>query len=311
MDLFLQTLQSVAAMFLIGVAGFWVVSRRLVAREAIGSLTALAIDIALPCLAFSRILAKFDPGSYSGWYMQPIHWGVFTLGIGVLVLLTRRVACSEVRREFTASLFYQNAIFVPMIVIVSMHGEHAPMLVDLFLFTLLFPSMFFATAHLFFAVKGEKLRWQRIVNPVCVATLLAVGLRLLSWDAAVPGFLVMATERIGDMALPLVVLIIGGSMHLGAAEEARPDWREMLTFVAIKNLLFPLVVLLVVIFLRPAYRLALLLVLQAGVPPLTTVPVITARYGGNRRAANHFFLASFVSAILTLPAMVWLFHVFF
>ena len=51
--------------------------------------------------------------------------------------------------------------------------------------------------------------------------------------------------------------------------------------------------------------------MQACVPPVTAIPIITEREGGDRNIVNQFMVASFLFSLLTIPAMLMLFSRFF
>jgi len=69
----------------------------------------------------------------------------------------------------------------------------------------------------------------------------------------------------------------------------------VIEFILIKNLLFPLVFLGLLIWLHPNYAIAFTIILQAAIPPITGVPIFAERYGGNRAIASQFIVASLYS----------------
>ena len=79
----------------------------------------------------------------------------------------------------------------------------------------------------------------------------------------------------------------------------------------IKNMVFPLIFLGVLLVLRPSYPIALLLLLQSAVPPVTAISIFTQRAGGNQSIVNQFLIASFVCSLVSIPLMVTLFSLFF
>jgi predicted permease len=86
---------------------------------------------------------------------------------------------------------------------------------------------------------------------------------------------------------------------------------EIIKFIVIKNIVFPLVFLGIVLLIRPAYHVALLILLESAIPPITAVPLITERFGGNRAVADQFLLASFLFSMISVSVMVSLFSMFF
>ena len=73
----------------------------------------------------------------------------------MLTFICSTVARAEYRREFRVSLLFQNGIFFPLAIIAEMYGTNSVLLVELFLFTLLYPAFFFNASPLFFS-KGLK-----------------------------------------------------------------------------------------------------------------------------------------------------------
>jgi hypothetical protein len=51
--------------------------------------------------------------------------------------------------------------------------------------------------------------------------------------------------------------------------------------------------------------------LQASVPPLTAIPILTERFGGNREIVNQFMFVSFAVSLVSIPLMMGLFSLYF
>lgn len=309
MTLFFSTVEAVAVLLALGLLGFALARHRVVPEQALGVLSSLALDIALPSLVFVGILERFEPEAAPGWWHLPLWWGAMTLFNGLLTAAATRLSRRESRSEFAVSLFFQNGLFFPYAVIVGLRGENDPLTVDLFLFTLFYPSLFFSGYRYFFPNAGEEgPDWSRIFNRVLIATAAAVGLRLTGLNAWVPGFLVAGIGMLGEMALPLLLLILGGNVFVDFRNRGPLFPREMAKFILAKNLLFPLATLGVLALVRPAAPVALIILLQAASPPITAVPIVVARCGGDRNIANQFNFSSILAAAVTVPVMVTLFH---
>jgi len=306
-----STFESVALLLGIGVLGTWVIGKRILPREALGLLSILALDISLPSLVFVNIIKDFKPSEFEGWWLLPLWWAGETVIFGVLTALSSLVAKRETRREFAASLFFQNALFFPLAILTSLYGAGSSYIVDLFFFQLFFPSLLFSTAHLFFGQPTQALNWGKIINRVLLATLAATALRLTGTQMIIPGFAVSALEMVGNMALPLLMLILGGNMYVDYKEQGRLFPGEILKFILIKNFFFPLTTLALLILVHPAYHISLMVILQAAVPPVTAVPILTDRAGGQRDIVNQFMFSSFAVSLFSIPLMMGLFGMFF
>jgi malate permease and related proteins len=317
MNVLLITFQAVAALLGIGVLGFWIIGRRRVPSNALGLLNSIAIDIALPCLVLANIMAQFAPREYTGWWQMPLWWLGFSVISLALTLVTSFLVKKEFRGEFGMSLFYQNGIFFPLLIITGLFSQPAHYLVQLFLFIFLQPSVVFSTYPLFFSKRPatEKLNWKRILNPVLVVTLIGLVLGLAGVKEHVPNFVVMIIVMVGGMATPLFMLILGGNVYndfKGGTGGGRKIYTwEVIKFTLVKNLLFPLVFLGIIIWIHPEYSIAFILMIQAAIPPITAIPIFAERSGGNRAIASQFIVASFIFSIISIPAIIFLFSRFF
>lgn len=317
MNVFLITLQAVLALLGIGLLGFWVIGRRRVPSDTLAFLQSLAIDIALPLLVVANLISGFSPQEYPDWWRMPLWWLGFTIVALALSLSASFLVRKEIRSEFTIGLFYQNGLFFPILIIEGLFGLDNPYLVPLFLFVIFYPSMIFSTYTLFFGkrIQKEKLNWRRIVNPVLVATVVGLVIGFVSANEYIPDFLITIVTMVGAIAAPLIMLILGGNIYNDFMYKADNNrrWyiREVVKFVVIKNVVFPLVFLGLLLWLRPNSTIALIVMIQAAVPPITGIPIFVERCRGNRQIASQFVVASFIFSIFSIPAFLYLFSRFF
>jgi len=318
MNTFLVTFQAVAALLGIGVLGFWIIGRRKVPANALSLLNAIAIDLTLPCLVLGNLLVQFSPSELPDWWRMLLWFVGFEIAALALSLGTAFLVNKKVRSEFSLSLFLQNGIFFPLIIISGLFpGRAETFLALLFLFTMLHPTVSFTVNPYFFSTGAPKsgFNWQRIANPVLIATVIGIGMGLSGFSAYVPDFILTILRMIGAMATPLFMLILGGNIYNDFKQNKdsgrRFYWNEIIRFVVVKNLLFPAVFLAILVWLKPDYPLAFIIVLQAAVPPITAIPIFTERAGGNRMLTNQFIVASFLASIITIPLVILVFSRFF
>ncbi|MCX7911728.1 MAG: AEC family transporter [Dehalococcoidales bacterium] len=311
------TFEAVFVLLGIGVLGFWVIGRRRVAGATLSFLSSLATDIALPFLVLGNLIRDFSPRDFPGWWRMPLWW----LGFSVISLLLSLAASFAVRREirpeFRMSLFYQNGIFFPLVILSGLFGLDNQYLVVLFVFMALHPSLVFSTYTLFYQgrIQKEKLNWRRIANPVLITTLIGITIGLSGVSRHVPGFVLSILTMVGAMATPLFMLILGGNIYndLMFREDGKRRFyaADVVKFVAVKNVVFPLVFLGLLVLLRPDNTTAFIVLLQAAVPPITAIPILAERCGGNRAVASQFIVGSFAFGVVSIPAMIYVFSMFF
>lgn len=312
MEIFGIVLQSVLVLLGIGFIGFWITRRHILPENVISFLSTLAIDIALPATVFASIMVNFNPDDFPNWWQLPLWWLFFTSVALVLSLTFRFVSRKETRDEFGISLFFQNGIFFPLIILSGIFGTETAFIAQLFIFIMFHPTLFFSTYQLFFRKKtSSPLRWQRLINPVLVATVIAVVINLIGVRTYLPDFIVNIFEILGAMALPLVMIILGGSLYLDFQQKGKFYVGEITKFIIVKNIVFPLVFIGLLVWLKPDYNIALLIFLQAAVPPVTATPILTDRAGGRKSITTQFVFTSFIASMLTIPGVFSLFNLYF
>jgi len=310
MDVFSSVFTGVATLLLIGILGFWLLSRRVLEGNILAPLAVLSIDIALPCLTFTGILSGFDPVSQRLWWTLPVWWAGFTVFAFILARVLSMAASRRVRREFMAASFFQNGIFFPLAILSAKFGTSSQILVTLFLFTLFYPAFFFTVSPLFFGKSaGRDLR--KVITPVLAATLLGVAVTLLGLRPYIPDFVIYGLKTVGAMTIPLLMIVLGGNIFVDMRESGKIHALEIIKFVLVKNVVFPACTLSVLVALRPPYEIAFILMLESAVPPITAIPIITGREGGDRTIVNQFMVASFIVSLVSIPAAITVFSRFF
>jgi hypothetical protein len=314
MGLFVTTFESVAVLLGIGVVGFWIIKKRIIPGNIMGLLSPLALDIALPSLIFVNIINNFEPTQSTNWWQLPLWWGFFTIISACLTFIFMFISQKKTRREFAISLFYQNGIFFPLAVLTGIFGSDSQYVIFLFLFIIFYPALFFGSYFMFFKNKDVKsINWKRIIHPVLIFTIIAIIIKISGTQDYIPYFVKRIFVLLGGMTIPLIMIILGGNIYLDFQKKGKIQLFEISKFVIIKNLLFPLIFIIVLLSMKSiiSYPVALLILLQAAVPPLTAVPLVTERSGGNRAIVNQFIVASFTLSLFTIPAMLFLFESYF
>lgn len=315
MDIFIVILEAVLVLLGIGVIGFWITRRGVIPETAHGFIIRLAIDIALPCMIFASILIKFSPSEYPDWWQLPLWWLLFAVISLILTLSTMFVSKKDTRSEFAINLFYQNGLFFPLVVISGIFGPDAPYLPQLYIFTIIHPIMFHSTYNLFFKNGKGQLKWNRIYNPIIIAVILAVTVQLFGVKDYLPDVVHSILQILGAMALPLIMIILGGSLYLDFKQKGKFYSIEITKFIIIKNVVFPLaflgLLLLIDFIYGITYNIAILFILESAVPPVTATPILTERAGGNKSISTQFVFSSFVLSVLSIPAIFYLFSRFF
>ena len=312
MNIFLVTLESVAVLLGIGIFGFFIIRYKVIPSTILSALTPLALDITLPSLIFVDILSDFTPELYPFWWQYPLWWMVFTVIAFILTMIFSQFSKKETRNEFRISLFYQNGIFFPLALFSGMFPGESRYVVILFLFTIFYPAFFFSTYSLFFnSTHSEKysIPFKKIIHPALIATLAAVIIGIFHLQQFVPEFVTSILSLLGGMTIPLLMIILGGNIFVNYTKYGLSDIKETILFIIVKNIIFPILFLPILLLLKEitSSKILLILFLQSAVPPITAVPVVTKRLGGNDALTGQFVVSSFLFSLISLPVMIALF----
>jgi malate permease and related proteins len=311
MNIFLITLESVAVLLGIGIIGFFIIRQKIIPTTVLSALTPLALDIALPSLIFVDIFTDFSPKIYPLWWQYPLWWMFFTVIAFALSIIFSFLSKKETRNEFRLSLFYQNGIFFPLALFAGMFPGNSRYVVILFLFTIFYPAFFFSTYHFFFKSNEEKIKipLNKIVHPALLATIIAIVLSLLHVKDFISVFFVSILSLLGDMTVPLLMLILGGNIYINYKKHGLSHFKDTLLFTVTKNLFFPLCFIPILYFLQDfvSSEILFILFLQSAVPPITATPVVINRMGGNDGLAGQFVVSSFLFSLVTLPIMIFVY----
>jgi hypothetical protein len=314
MDLYITTFESVAVLLGIGIIGFYIIKRQILPGNILSILSPLALEIALPSLIFVRIIVNFSPEKYSDWWHLPLWWGLFTIIAFGLTLCFRFISQKKFRSEFAVTLFFQNAIFFPLAILAGIFPDDPSYMLYLFFYTIFYPPLFFSTYFLFFKTKKKiKINWRRIIHPVLIATIIAIVIASLGLKISEDNFIIRIFSLLGAMAIPLLFLILGGNIYNDFREKGKLFLKETIKFVIVKNFIFPLIFLGILFYLKEyiPFHIGLILIIQSAVPPLTAIPIVTKRVGGNRSIVNQFIVASFSVSLVSIPLIIFLFSQIF
>jgi len=314
MDLFITTFESVAVLLGIGLIGFYIIKKRILPGNILSVLSPLALEIALPCLIFVRIVTTFTPEAYPDWWQLPFWWALFTLVTLSLTLGFMFVSKKSFRREFAISLFFQNAIFFPLAILAGIFPDDPSYLLYLFFFTILYPPLLFSTYFLFFKTEKKiSINLRRIVHPVLIATIIAVCIGFIGLGITEDNIVIRILSLLGGMTIPLLFIILGGNIYNDFKAQGRLQVFEVAKFVLVKNVVFPFIFLGILFYFKAfiPFHIMIILIIQSAVPPVTAVPLVVERAGGNRSIVNQFIVASFIVSLFSIPLVMYLFEMLF
>lgn len=307
MNIFLITFQAIAILLIIGFIGFWSISKKIVPLKALDVLSPLIIEISIPALIFVNILTKFDANKLSNWYFLPLWWVIYTLFILILTLVIGKFIKIP---EFKLGLIYPNSVFIPIALIPSLFVGNSLMMVELFIFTILSPVFVFNSYFYFYKIEG-KFNFKKLFNPILIATILSMILVLTGVGDYVPNIIIKVGKMLGGLALPLVMILIGGNIYVDFRKRGKLNFKLILTFVLFRNIILPIVILCLLFWIKPNPEIAFLIFLMTIVPPLTAIPILVERAKGHIALANQFIVFSLLFSSITIPLWLMIFNKYY
>ena len=155
---------------------------------------------------------------------------------------------------------------------------------------------------------GGRPSWRRLINPPSISIICAGALTFLGGREAVPEFLFLIVDSLAACAIPLGLLLIGGSVsELWQERKPSDNLRPELCGVYTRLLIVPAIFLIAVAILPfdGQYKwIAEALVVQAAMPAGIFAIVVVKSFDCDESVALRVILATLLGCMLTMPA--WL-----
>ena len=308
--MFIQTgttvFSAIFQLFLVSLAAGILVRKQIVSRSQVQALSAVTVNVFLPCLIAAKILVQFDPGNVTNWWLLPVS-GVFIILIGLAfsVLFFR---LKPEKRPLMALASIQNAIYIVLpigqILFVDQFDRFA---LYCFLLALgLNPVMWSVGKILISGEKDTRIRWKDFVTPPLVATFISIVAVFTHVSVFVPGPVIASMDLLGQATVPIAVFILGATMG-SISFRKLPPLKDILTVALVKFVLLPVTVFAILYYGKFYVSMPLfcsLMMIQAASPPATNLILIVENYGGDAQSVSSMMLIQYLICILAIP--VWI-----
>lgn len=275
--------------------------------EADESLLKLVVNFLYPCLIFDNALGNAALRAPGNLFVAPLL-GFATMAGGILLAyaVARRAgfAVGSGLRTFAFSVGIFNYGYMAIPLVEKLFGREA--LGVLFVFNVGCEAAIWTVGILMLA--GVSLRgggWRRVLNPPVYALVLAVALNLAGADSWLPVILRQSIKMVAACAVPLGLLVIGGTLvEYLAAPRTLVDRKITPLSCALRLGVIPLAMLAPAAFLPLPPELKGVLVVQAAMPAGILPIVIAKHYGGRPLVAVQIVLGTTAVGLFTVP--LWL-----
>jgi hypothetical protein len=299
----LQLILPVFALIAIGV-----VVRRVhwIEGEAEASLLKLVVNVLFPCLIFESITGNAALQDAKNVWVPPLMGFVVTAGGFLLGRVIGRAAGLTVGtglRTFALTVGIANYGYLPLPIMAGIWGPESRGV--LLVHNVGVEAALWTVGVL--VLNGLSLRegWKRLVSPILITLVLAIGLNLAGAAPLLPKIFTDLVHSLAVCAVPLGLLMTGVSLA-SFLDDLRALVRPKITVLAcvVRLGIFPVLILAAAKWLPLSVELKRVLVVQAAMPA-GVMPIIIARhYGGQPLTAVQIVLGTTVLALLTIP--LWL-----
>lgn len=304
---------SYAQLFVIVLPVFLVVALGVVLRRANwvtesseSSLFNLVIKVGTPCLIFDSVVSNAalrEPANLIGAPL--VGFSLTLVGIGVAWLVARGIGLhvGTGLRTFALTAGIANYGYLPLPIVDALWGPEARGL--LLTHNVGVEAAIWTGGVLVISGLSPREGWRKLLNVPLASLVIAIAANLSGLGAHVPAPLLSALHLVGQMMIPLGLIMTGVSIqpHLGDPGKLFAP-RISLGACLVRLLILPVIFFAVAKFGPFSPELKQIIIVQ-GAMPTAVLPIIIARvYGGQPLTAVQMVLVTTALGIFTIPA--WL-----
>ena len=307
MKTFLVALGAVAVLLAAAVPGYVLKKKNMVSEDTMPALSKILLYVCTPCLS----IYTFKNATFSMEMLGNI--GIFSLlalivqivMLGIAYLLFRRKMKHPLYRIMTIACSLGNCAFFGIPILEALYPETAS---GLLIYTSVYAIIMNVIGWtLGAAIISQNLQYVSIkkifLNPATVALVLAIP--FFVFEIPLPESLDSMVSLIGRMATPISMLIMG--MRLATTDFKRMfTTKQIYISILMKQLLMPLVCLLMVAFLPVDSGMKAVLYIICCCPVASVVLNFSEILGEGQKEAASAVLLSTILSIATLPVMTLL-----
>ncbi len=285
-------------LFLLIFVGVLASKRKIINPQGRKSLSGLLINIILPCNTVSAFLGGIKADAEFGrdcllsvTISALIQIFVTILGKYIFVKLTPQK--NSVCRY---GMICSNSSFIGIPVAESLFGPPGVLFTSIFQIPIRFTMWTFGLA-LFTKVNRKDAIKKLIFHPCIIA--IFIGFALIFLPVRLPHFLSDSISILSKCTTPLSMLVIGSI--LSEADFKTMFSREVLFFTAIRIVIFPLLIFVILIPLHLNHLLVSISIIMSGMPAGSTASILADKYGSDAVFASQIIFVSTLFSIITIP----------
>jgi malate permease and related proteins len=300
---------AIIQIFLMGGVGFFIVRRGLINESGLKVLSWLSINVTFPFFIFFQIVQNFDPQAQAFWWSYPLI-NISIAAVGLLIAGAVALALKKKEsREWVAVSSFHNAGYIPLLLITMLPlGVQTSELYSYVLLTIIGFDLCLWTIGVWLIGYRQHptISLRNLVNAPLLSMFGAFVLVLIGGKGWIPEIAVKPIKVIGDSALALAMIAIGGNLAL--TQFKKLQWKSIGGAVMIKLLLLPLIALIVLKVFHIEGAWGLILMIQSCMPTAISLSIIARNYDNpNQDLINQTIFVTHVLCGLTIPLFLGLY----
>ncbi|MDR1040617.1 MAG: AEC family transporter [Deltaproteobacteria bacterium] len=312
----LQTAESVAGLYLVGLLGFFLSATGFVGPEAKKLFPKLVTQVSLPPLLFASVVNSFTRSELGRLIYGSLVPALSILTVfGLMLLYARRPGANRKRRgTVSVGAATSNTIFIGLPVNVALFGESALPFVLLYFFAN--TTFFWTLGNYTLSLDGAKpaanirsdLIFKALLSPPFLGFL--TGIAFIVLGVKPPGFLMDSARLVGGLTSPLALLYIGMALSDSSLAALKPDL-DLAMLLFGRFVLSPLAVYLLALALFPSAPPLMIKVflIQSSLPCAATLALMAAYHGSDASFGGVAVSLSTVLSLLVIPCFMMVFTV--
>lgn len=266
-------------------------------------LSDFVVDFTMPALIFTTLVTNADiVKENSPLFFVFLSFLFFAIGLMTAFLVTIRMR-HVYKREFFALVSFQNAGYLPMVLVSLLFPEslRVKFLVYIFLYILGYNVIMWSIGSFWlFKKQTDKFKISTLFMPPVIAVLLGLIAVYSGLYSTIPKIIIEPLEMIGKTSFVLSMIVLGGWLSRVTLRDVMDDFPLSFGAALLKLVVIPLAILVFLVTFQVSHILGLFIIMQAAMPSAVSLPIIAHRYGANSRFIAHSVFFSHILAIVTV-----------
>ncbi len=270
--------------------------------RGLDQLTAVLVNILLPCFVFIQLSQHFSFREYPLWWKLPLLYFAMAFAALGLAWFVGFGLKDQRKNEFLALVGFANCGNIPLVVVAALFsGQTAHTLYIYIVLYIIGANLLIWSLAVWLLLKGHKTKvdFKKILNPPLLTTLLTMILVGVGAEHYIPQVILKPIEMLGNCALTIAMFTVGGG--LANISFRQIEFGPAALVVLTKMIIFPLLALIFVLSFKINGLIGFLIVLQAAVPSAVTLSLIKRYYNLEEDFVSEGVFVTHLASIVTIP----------